>query len=243
MEQPVQKKPFPWGWAALGCGVVVLAALVVVFGVLVITRVLPSMRTAISNGTPLINPVNPPILNTPASPSSNPGTQAPGDLPFTISAVNDPTTLGTQSLMDAMSSSLNLNNDTDFMAPKKYTGKASLDPNSSFTVGNGWCAKDTATLKDNLSKMQYTFSINGKEIDLSKYPTIFFTDNQGHSCAITGISITPNANISGSYEMVLTQKYLKSLDDGLTSSSYPAGDVTFDFTIDFKGSSGPGINL
>ncbi len=249
MEQPEQNKRFPWGWAAVGCGVLVFGALAVIVAALVLIGLFPAIRTTISsaipNRVPLISPINPPSLSTPAVPSTGPGTQAPGNLPFTINSINDPTALGGQSLMDVMSSTLNLNTDTDFQAPKKYTGTASLDPNTPFTIGNGWCAKDDATLKDNLSKMQYTFSINGQEIDLSKYPTISFTDNQGHSCALTGVSITPNSNISGSYEMKLTQKYLKPLDDGITSSPYPAGDVSFDFKIDFNanGTPAPGIHL
>ena len=255
MEQPGQKKPFPWKWTAVGCAVVILAVLIVVFSALVITRVLPSLRVSLNNSAPLTSPnlpsvpnlpnipINPPSLSTPLAPNNQPSAPAPGNLPFTISALNDPTALGNQSLMDAMTTALNLNTDTDFQAPKSYTGSVSLDPSSSFTLGNGWCAKDDATLKDNLAKMKYTFSINGQAIDLSKYPMIYFNDNQGHSCALTGISITPNANISGSYKMKLTQTYLKQMDDGITATPYPAGDVSFDFSVEFKGTPSPGINL
>jgi hypothetical protein len=146
-------------------------------------------------------------------------------------------------LMDQMVSSLNLNNNSDFMAPKTYKGTATLDPATSFTIGNGWCAKDSTTLNQNLANMQFQISINGTSIDLSKYPTLYFTDNQGDACAVTGISITPTSTKGGSYHFVLTQKFVNSLDDGITGSPYPAGNVTFDFTIQFATLPNSGNNL
>jgi hypothetical protein len=177
---------------------------------------------------------------TPAPGTGNGNGTTIGNLPFKFSAVQDPTQLSSQSLMDAMVSTLNLNQDTDFMAPKSYTGSAALDSSTSFTVGNGWCAKDTATLKQNMANIQFTLSINDVPIDLSKYPTIFVNDQQGNACAMTGIDITPNGKLSGTYHVVLTQKFQKSLEDGITGSPYPAGDVKFDFQIQFQGAPLPG---
>jgi len=137
-------------------------------------------------------------------------------------------------LMNQMVTTLNLNNETDFMAPKTYKGTAALDPSTSFTLGNGWCAVDATTLKQNLANMQFQLSINGTNIDLSQFPTLYFTDNSGEACAETGISITPSGPLSGSYHIIMSQKFVTSLSDGITSSPYPAGDVTFDFSIQFR---------
>ena len=178
---------------------------------------------------------------TPTQGSSSGSSTSIDNLPFKFSAVQNPTSLMNQSLMDQMVTALNLNSDSDFMAPKTYTGTATLNPTSSFTLGNG-CAKDPTTLRQNLANMQFQLSINGTNIALSKYPTINFTDAQGHACAMTGIEITPSGPLNGSYHMVLTQKFLSKLDDGITSSPYPAGDVTFDFTIQFSGGLNPGNN-
>ncbi|MGE5221432.1 MAG: hypothetical protein ACM3PY_03285 [Omnitrophica WOR_2 bacterium] len=242
MENPVEKKRFPWGWVAAGCGLAVFCVLAVAAAALIAAITVPGVRTVIVNqGQPSIQLPTP--LAPTSAPNSGPGSDTGiGSLPFKFSAIQGPAGLSNQSLMDRMVSSLNLNSDTDFMAPKSYKDTATLDLGSSFTLGNGWCAKDTATLRQNLTIIQYQFSINGTPIDLSKYPTLTFTDNQGHACALTGISITPDGNLSEGYHMVLTQKFLNSLNDGITSSPYPSGDVTFDFTIQFRSTSNSGSN-
>lgn len=249
MENPPEKKQFPWGLVALGCGVVVILGLAM--GVVLVFKALPAVRSALANldsalvptqaaptQAPRIGPTQEAPLVIPTEvPNSGggSGTTIEG-LPFKFSAVQDLTAASVQSLMDQMTSTLNLNNDTDFMAPKSYKGSAILDPTTSFTVGNGWCAADMATLNQNLADMQFQLSINGKTIDLSQYPALYFSDAQGDACAMTGLLITPNGNMSGTYHIVLTQKYLKSLSDGIISSPYPAGDVIFDFFFQFKAS-------
>ncbi len=233
MEIPTKGKKFPWVWAAVGCGVLLIA--VIALAVIAFFAALPSIRNALAN-------LNLNSFQTPApqfSPTLAPNTNGGngtiiGDLPFKFSAVQDMSALGTQSLMDQMSTTLNLNSDTDFMAPKTYKGSSSLDPTAPFTLGNGWCAADSATLQQNLASMQFQLSINGQNIDLGQYPTLYFSDNQGHACAMTGVLITPNGNMRGNFHIVLTQKYLKSLSDGITASPYPSGDVTFDFSFKFQ---------
>lgn len=243
MENPTEKKRFPWVWVAVGCGAVAICVLALAVVAAIALIAVPAARTAIANQSPSLNPLPAPLVSPTAVPNSGSGSGTSiGSLPFKFSAIQGPTALAGQSLMDQMSSSLNLNNDTDFMAPKTYKGTATLDPSTSFTLGNGWCAKDMATLRQNLKDIQYQFSINGTNIDLSQYPTLFFSDNQGHACAVTGISITPDGNLSDSYHVILTQKFLNSLDDGITPSKYPAGDVTFDFSIQFKSTPNSGSN-
>lgn len=239
MENPIKKKHFPWGWVAAGCAVVTVMA---VSAVVVIALVaFPAVRNVIANRSPSFSPLPTLRVGPTAVPDQGSGGGSSiGSLPFKFSAVQDPAALPDQSLMDQMTSALNLNNDSDFIAPKTYKGTATLDPSTGFTLGNAWCAKDPATLKQNLANMQFQLSINGTNIDLSQYPELFFTDNQGLACAMTGIAITPSGALSGSYHFVLTQKYLAKLDDGITSSPYPAGEVTFDFTIQFTSTTIPG---
>jgi hypothetical protein len=242
MENPAQKKRIPWIWVAAGCGVAAIGMLFLTAVIVIAFVALPMIRARTASQIPSLKLLPTPRANLPALPNTAPKTgpgngNSNGALPFQVSAVQDPGALPQQSLMDQVITSLNLNNDTDFMAPQTYKGTATLDPSTSFTLGNGWCAKDTTTLKQNLENMQYQLSINGNPIDLSQYPTLYVTDDQDHACAMTGIAITPNGNLSESYHVILTQKFLKSLDDGITSSPYPAGDVTFDFNVQFQ--SGP----
>jgi hypothetical protein len=263
MENPTEKKPFPWVWVAVGCGAVafVLLACAAVAAVAFVS--LPAIRTALANQSPaIVQQVVPKIGSAPnlnpttvpnpgLQPKTNPTTvpntgsgngNSTGNLPFKFSAIQDPAALSSQTLMDQMVTTLNLNNDSDFMAPKTYKGTITLDPTQGFTLGNGWCAKDSTTLKQNMADIQYQFSINGTPIDLSKYPTLDITDQQGHACAMTGLEIAQNGNLSGTYHVVLTQKFLKQLDDGITSSPYPAGDITFDFNVQFQSTPIPGTN-
>ncbi len=243
MENPEEKKSFPWVWVAVGCAVAAIGVLALA-AIAAVVLLLPAFRTTVVNRTPSLNPFSAPLVGPTAVPNAGSGSGTSiGNLPFTFSPIQGQGNLPNQSLMDQMVSSLNLNNDTDFLAPKTYKGIATLDPSGSFTIGNGWCAKDQATLKQNLANMQYQFSINGTNIDLSKYPTLYFSDNQGNACAMTGISITPNGKLTDSYHMILTQKFLKSLSDGITSSPYPAGDITFDFNIGFGTTPNPGGTL
>jgi len=242
MENPKnqeEKKRFPWGWVAAGCGLI--GVLLIVALALIVIALAPAAQNVIGNIGPLFKSLPAPLLGSTATPNPGSGNGTSiGNLPFKFGPIQDPTGLTDQNLMEQMISSLNLNNDTDFMAPKSYKGSASLDPTSSFTLGNGWCAKDSATLQQNLASMHYQLSINGTDIDLSDYPTLQFTDNRGDACAETGISITPSGKLSGSYHFVLIQRFSSSLSDGITPSPYPAGDVKFDFSIQFKPSSNPG---
>ncbi len=234
MENPTEKKRFPWVWVAVGCGVVAVGALALVALAVIAFLAVPGLRSRIANLNPSLNPLPAPLVIPNTVPNTGSGNgKSIGGLPFQFSAVQNPATLPQQSLMDQMISTLNLNTDTDFMAPKSYKGTITLDPTSSFTLGNGWCAKDGTTLRQNMQNMQYQLSINGTNIDLSQYPTLYTTDDQGHACAMTGISITPNGKLSGTYHVIVTQKFVKQLDDGITSSPYPAGDVTFDFNVQF----------
>jgi hypothetical protein len=218
---PHRKKAFPWGWAAYGCGVFVLAVVALAFGAASLIKWGPAIGK---------------ISLSPAAGS----TLTTG--PFTISSVTSPDALAGPTLFSGMSSALNLNNDTDFQAPKKYTGTLGMDTGTEFSLGNGWCAKDSATLKDNLANIQYSFSIDGKSVDLSRYPTLFFTDDRGESCAVSGVNITPQQNLLGDHRFQITQHFSKALEDGIGAAPYPAGDVTFDFTIRFQAPTGPGLN-
>ena len=241
MENPSEKKGFPWGWVAAGCGAITVLVVAAVAVILLV--VVPAVRNTNASRSPLSSPLATPRIGSTAipNPGSGSGTTI-GDLPFKFSAIQDPTTMPDQSLMEQIITSLNLNNDTDFMAPKSYEGSSTLNPEAGFTLGNGWCAKDSTTLQQNLANMQFQLSINGNNIDLSPYPTLFFTDQRGDACAETGISITPSGTLSGSYHIILTQKFLNSLDDGITPSPYPAGDVKFDFSIQFKATPNSGKN-
>ncbi len=233
MEIPTKNKRFPWVWVGVGCGLLFIA--VIALAVIAFFAALPAIRTALANLNLNFSQSPAPLVIPTLAPNANGGNGTTiGDLPFRFSAVQDISALGPQSLMDQMTITLNLNSDSDFMAPKSYKGSAALDPTAPFTIGNGWCAVDSATLQQNLADMQFQLSIDGQKIDLSQYPTLYFSDDQGHACAMTGISITPTGKLSGTYHVVLTQKYLKSLSDGITASPYPSGDVTFDFSFKFQ---------
>jgi hypothetical protein len=251
---PPAKKGLSWGWVAFGCAFIVLV--IAVCGVLaaLVVRLAPSLQgRTLQVNPPAIAPLNPGNGITPTLPANgnknNNGNSGNGNnggqstsLPFTFEAVQSADSLNLPTLFGAMTDQLGLNNDTDFHAPKSYSGAITMDPSSPFGLGNGWCAKDAATLKSNMAGMNYAFSINGQEIDLSKYPTITFTDDRGDACEMTGVVITPSGDMRGNYEFKITQHFAQQIEDGISTDPYPAGDVILDFSVRFQSSGEPGLS-
>jgi hypothetical protein len=250
--RPLAKKGFPWGWVAFGCAFIALV--IAACGVVAVLafRFAPSLQGRTLRVTPPaivpLNPGNGVVPTLPANRNNN-GNNGSGNgggqstsLPFTFEAVQNADSLNLPTVFGAMTDELGLNSDTDFQAPKSYSGAITMDPSSAFGLGNGWCAKDEATLKSNMADMSYSFSINGQEIDLNQYPTVTFTDDRGDACEMTGVIITPSGDMRGNYEFKITQHFAKKIEDGIATEPYPAGDVTLDFSVRFQSSGEPGLS-
>jgi C-terminal processing protease CtpA/Prc len=92
----------------------------------------------------------------------------------------------------------------------------------------GWCAKDSATLANNMSKIQLTFALNGKAVDLSQFLKIVGPSSTGNQqCQTYVLGLTDWS--AGQNEAVTTATFLAPLNDG--SNNYPAGKQVSDYTI------------
>jgi hypothetical protein len=90
----------------------------------------------------------------------------------------------------------------------------------------GWCAKDTATLKDNMEKIKLTFSLNGQAVDIGKFLQLDYP-NAGQQCRAFVLGLTDWKG--GEHHIVTTANFTVLLNDG--SQDYPAGKQVFDYTI------------
>jgi C-terminal processing protease CtpA/Prc len=89
-----------------------------------------------------------------------------------------------------------------------------------------WCAKDQATLTDNLNKIQLAFTLNGLAVDPGKFIKLDGSSG-GQQCRYYVLGLTDWKG--GQNEAVTTATFTSPLNDG--SYDYPAGKQTFDYTV------------
>jgi C-terminal processing protease CtpA/Prc len=117
------------------------------------------------------------------------------------------------------------NNDY-LVVPKNFNFTINLTRSEPLLWGWGWCAKDKATLTDNLSKMQVTFTLNGEEVPQTDFLTQTGASG-GQQCKqmVAGVTDWP----SGETHLVTKVTFTAPLNDG--TYDYSAGDQIFDYTV------------
>lgn len=90
-----------------------------------------------------------------------------------------------------------------------------------------WCAKDSETLKDNLSKMEYSFTLNGQPVPLEEFYVINDLDNGDTRCDVYLLGLKDWA--PGEHHVVTTITFKEPVNDGI--SVYPAGTQVFDYAV------------
>jgi len=90
----------------------------------------------------------------------------------------------------------------------------------------GWCAKDQATLDDNLAKISLAFTLNGQDVPLDQFLSLNY-DNNGQKCTAYIAGVTDWAG--GEHHAVTTATFTKPLNDG--TYDYKAGTQTFDYAV------------
>ena len=93
----------------------------------------------------------------------------------------------------------------------------------------GWCAKDQATLDDNLAKIKLAFTLNGDEVPLESFVP-FDYDSGGQKCRAYIAGLTNWAG--GEHHAVTTATFTDPLNDG--TYDYKAGKQTFDYAVFVK---------
>jgi hypothetical protein len=54
-------------------------------------------------------------------------------------------------------------------------------------LGPAWCADDAATLTRDLPRLRFSLTVNGADVDLTKYPIVRRTLEDGRHCAFVGV--------------------------------------------------------
>lgn len=115
--------------------------------------------------------------------------------------------------------------------PATFTYTIALSQSQSLLWAWGWCAKDQATLTDNLNKIQLAFTLNGQAVDLSKFLKIVGPSSTGsQQCQTYVLGLTDWKG--GQNEAITTATFTAPLNDG--TYDYPAGKQIFDYTVNVQ---------
>ena len=94
----------------------------------------------------------------------------------------------------------------------------------------GWCAKDDATLENNLAKMKVEFSLNGEPVAIDQFATLPYTTEDKRSCFAYFAQVTDF--VGGEHHLVTTVTLTGAVNDG--EATYPAGQQIFDYAVFIK---------
>jgi C-terminal processing protease CtpA/Prc len=124
------------------------------------------------------------------------------------------------------------------LAPEQYTDKelsqaghiytytVALTQETPLLWDDGWCAKDQATLTDNLSHIKRTFSINGQAVDPSTFDHWQGTAT-GMMCSLDTALVSQWPH--GTTELDVAVTFDAKINDG--QSDYPAGTHTYKYLV------------
>jgi hypothetical protein len=113
---------------------------------------------------------------------------------------------------------------SDVVTPGTLNYTAVVATDDDVDVGPYWCAKDSATLEDNWSKLAYAIQVDGQVVDLATLRLSTFSDN-----ACRGYFALANQWTPGEHRLVYTRTFTAELNDGWCT--YSAGDYVEDITV------------
>jgi len=94
----------------------------------------------------------------------------------------------------------------------------------------GWCAKDRATLDDNLGKMKATFKLNGQDIGMDSFLKLDYDSSDGQKCRAYLLGLTDWQG--GENHAVTTVTITAALNDG--KYDFLPGYQIFDYAVYVK---------
>jgi hypothetical protein len=110
--------------------------------------------------------------------------------------------------------------------PGTATYTVNLPQSNTVIWAYAWCARDTATLRQNFEHIELKFVLDGEEISTPEMST-FETESQGLQCRLiyTALSDWPG----GEHHLTTTATFTEELNDG--TADYEAGDYVSDYTV------------
>ena len=142
---------------------------------------------------------------------------------------------------DETNSALSAMKQLEEKARETYADSDYLDVNKTFTFtipliksqdllwAWGWCAKDAATLKDNLGKMDVEFSLNGEDVPADQFLKLDYP-NAGQQCTAYLLGVTDWT--AGEHHLVTTLTFKSKLNDG--KYDFAPGTQTFNYNVYVK---------
>jgi C-terminal processing protease CtpA/Prc len=155
------------------------------------------------------------------TPSAPPKMMTPDE---TQSAVQSSTKLLDEKAREQYSAEDLLKMDTTF----PYT--ITLSKSTPLIWAWGWCAKDQATLDDNLGKMKATFELNGQDIGMDNFLKLDYDSSDGQKCRAYLLGLTDWQG--GENHAVTTATITAALNDG--KYDFLPGYQIFDYAVYVK---------
>jgi len=110
--------------------------------------------------------------------------------------------------------------------PSDFTYSINLSHSEPLLWAWGWCAKDQATLTDNLSMLKTSFTLNGQTVPMSSFRTLD-GPSQGQMCHEVVAAVTDWK--SGENHAMTTVTFSEPFSDG--TANYPAGNQVYDYVV------------
>jgi Matrixin/Bacterial pre-peptidase C-terminal domain len=116
----------------------------------------------------------------------------------------------------------------DTLTPSTQTSTATVQREQTYVWETNWCAKDQATLNNNLQNMVVTFAVEGRAVDPSLITKIAPPDPpNGLSCMEFFVLLSDWS--PGQVSLTKTMTLRSPVFDGMTV--YPQGDYVFQYTV------------
>ncbi|HEY5903951.1 MAG TPA: S41 family peptidase [Anaerolineales bacterium] len=113
-----------------------------------------------------------------------------------------------------------------FSAPGTTTYAVSLDKSEPLIWAYAWCAKDAATLEENLKRIRLKFVLDGVETGMDKMST-YGSDANGKKCMLIYAGLTDWP--AGEHHLSTMATFTGTLNDGVTE--FPAGEYVLEYTV------------
>ncbi len=94
----------------------------------------------------------------------------------------------------------------------------------------GWCAKDQATLDNNLGKLKVTYTLNGQDVPADQFLRLDYDSSDGQKCIAYVLGLKDWKG--GEHKLITTVNFTSPLNDGVYD--FPVGYQIFEYTVYMK---------
>lgn len=129
--------------------------------------------------------------------------------------------------------------DADYTKPGTLTYTVTITDNLPVYFTYGWCAKDDATLQQNLQHINVKLYFNDDELGKDVVQNLYYKTADNMSCADFGVLTSEWTD--GQYQLKAVATFDQKLNDGI--SDYESGDYTFEYNVTVKKQKGGSTGL